>query len=351
VARALRVWLVVAMGAAAGCDSSPPAQTLQFLALGTIVEITAVDDHGRLPATQNRIEQHLEDWGREMYAFGNGELAQANAAFARQQCVETSPRLARLIRDAQRFERRHAGMFNAGLADLSRLWGLHEPNDSTWQPPDRDSIADLVSRTPRALNIELEANVACPAGNVGLDVGGFAKGHIINELRQMLEDGGIANAIINVGGDLQVHGRKHEMPWRVAIRDPRAGFAGALARIALDDGEAAFTSGNYERHRDFEGRRYGHILDPLSGDTLSAIASVTVIGRDATATDAAATALYVAASRAHARDETLSTLAAVADASDYVIVDAKGTVFVSSGLKNRVELFDSAGTTTVNFVN
>ncbi|MFK7887389.1 MAG: FAD:protein FMN transferase [Gammaproteobacteria bacterium] len=320
---------------------------MQILALGTVVEITTPGAGDRLQTVAPTLRQQLDDWGTQMYAYGDGELAQANAAFARAQCTSVSTRLAGLIRDAQRYERLHPGLFNAGLADLTRLWQLHEAgNDaqSDWQPPPKAGVLVQLESAPRALNLKLNHDQACPEGAVALDAGAFAKGRIIDELLDTLAGANIHNAIVNVGGDLKARGQGRGRAWRVAIRDPQGG---ALAGIELKDGEAVFTSGNYERFRDYQGRRYGHILDPVSGTPLTSIASVTVFGRHAADTDAAATALYVAASRARASHPKLTTLAPVENANHYVIVDTDGVVFVSKGLRERLQ-FQRPKTTQVH---
>jgi len=64
--------------------------------------------------------------------------------------------------------------------------------------------------------------------------------------------------------------------------------------LLLHDGEAAFTSGDYERYVERDGRRWHHILDPTTGRPAQHTAAVTVVTTDGTTADAAATALLVA---------------------------------------------------------
>ncbi|HSH29145.1 MAG TPA: FAD:protein FMN transferase, partial [Thiohalobacter sp.] len=73
---------------------------------------------------------------------------------------------------------------------------------------------------------------------------------------------------------------------------PRA--PGVLASIATRGDESIFTSGDYERYFEVNGKRYHHIIDPRSGYPANATASLTVIHTEAATADAAATALFVA---------------------------------------------------------
>lgn len=335
MARVWRVALIALALCAAACNRAPDVRTLEFLALGTVVSITAVDPEAVLTHLEPDLRRHLDDWGAQMYAYGEGELARSNARFITGRCTAVSERLRTLIDDAQHFETRHAGLFSAGLAQLTRLWHLHATPPEHWAPPPASAVAALVNPPPRARNLQPRNGQICATGPVALDVGGFAKGRMIDEVMAMLAAAGITQAIVNLGGDLKARGAHIDRAWRVAIRDPGGG---ALAGIEVADGEAVFTSGNYERYFEHEGKRYGHILDPISGHPLANIASVTVVGRDAAATDAAATALYVAASRAWASDPTLRSLPPVADAAHFVIVDIEGGVFATQSMRARLQV-------------
>jgi thiamine biosynthesis lipoprotein len=81
----------------------------------------------------------------------------------------------------------------------------------------------------------------------------------------------------------------------VAIRKPNS--KDVLAIIKVQGDESIFTSGNYERYHEFNGKRYAHIIDPKTGYGVEEIVSATVITNNGTKADAAATALIVAGSQ------------------------------------------------------
>jgi thiamine biosynthesis lipoprotein len=122
-----------------------------------------------------------------------------------------------------------------------------------------------------------------------LDLGAIAKGLAIDmaarELRQF-ED-----FSIDAGGDLYLGGRNPSgEPWSVGIRNPRR-TSELIDTLRVSD-RAVCTSGDYERVCSREDGGH-HILDPRTGMSPHASASVTVVAPTAILADAVATAAFV----------------------------------------------------------
>jgi thiamine biosynthesis lipoprotein len=79
--------------------------------------------------------------------------------------------------------------------------------------------------------------------------------------------------------------------WTVALRHPLRPDV-RLAEFTLD-GQALGTSGSGTQFFHYQGRRYGHIIDPRSGWPADQVLSATVIAPTAEQADALSTALYV----------------------------------------------------------
>ncbi|MCZ6855806.1 MAG: FAD:protein FMN transferase [Gammaproteobacteria bacterium] len=127
--------------------------------------------------------------------------------------------------------------------------------------------------------------------DVYVDLGGIAKGHAVDLCAAILAREGIEQGTISAGGDSRVVGDRRGKPWTVGIRDPRREDA-MLAVLPLID-TAVSTSGDYERFFEENGVRYHHILDPDTGDSARETRSVTVLGDNATFTDALSTSVFV----------------------------------------------------------
>ena len=125
-----------------------------------------------------------------------------------------------------------------------------------------------------------------------LDFGGIAKGYAVDRAIERLRARGVQNAIVNAGGNLRAIGSKDGQPWRIGVRDPRG--PGVLASLTITGDESVSTSGDYERHFEWQGVRYHHVLDPRSGYPAIGAVAVTVVAESAEKADVASTALMIA---------------------------------------------------------
>ena len=129
-----------------------------------------------------------------------------------------------------------------------------------------------------------------------LDLGAVAKGLAIDMAARELS--ALDNFAIDAGGDLYVAGCNPDgAPWSIGIRHPR--LLDQLSASLRLSNLAVCTSGDYERRSppgddDVDGADRGHhILDPRTGTSADAVASVTVVAPTAMAADALATAAFV----------------------------------------------------------
>ena len=124
-----------------------------------------------------------------------------------------------------------------------------------------------------------------------LDLGAVAKGLAIDMAARELKT--FEDYAIDAGGDLYVAGRGPDgAPWSIGIRHPRRDDQ--LIDSLQVSNLAVCTSGDYER-KDSEDSEYRghHLLDPRTGVSANAVASVTVVAPTAMAADALATAAFV----------------------------------------------------------
>jgi thiamine biosynthesis lipoprotein len=122
-----------------------------------------------------------------------------------------------------------------------------------------------------------------------LDLGAVAKGLAIDMAARELQP--LEDYAIDAGGDLYLGGRSPDgAPWSVGIRHPR--HDDRLIDSLHVSNRAVCTSGDYERLSVAENAGH-HILDPRTGVSANAVASVTVVAPTAMAADALATAAFV----------------------------------------------------------
>lgn len=304
----------------------------EFLGMGTLVHLSAwlPEDMSRetgeqaLLAVEARLRAFEQDWS----AWGEGALGQLNAALARGESVQVPAALQSLFTRAAQLSRDSGGLFDARIGALVQLWGFDDAAHYRSAPPAAQDIA--------ALRAQLAAAPAYSGPDYGpaavrFDFGAIAKGEATDLAMAELMKAGIADAIVNAGGNLRARGQRGPRPWNIGIRHPRP-EAGPrlLATLKIQGDEAVITSGDYERHFEFEGRRYHHLLDPRSGEPAQGLQSVTVVAADAALADAASTALFVAGP-AHWRET-----AARLGLDQVLVVDAAGRILATPRLHARL---------------
>jgi len=195
------------------------------------------------------------------------------------------------------------------------------------QRPDDETIDEELANIDYRYLILDESNktVAFKRVGVRINLGGIAKGYVVERGIALLRAKGIENAIVTAGGDSRLLGDRRGRPWMVGIRDPRKDGEVAIS-LPLQD-EAISTSGDYERYFDEDGVRYHHIIHPSTGIPASGVQSATVIGPDAVTTDALSTSVFVLGV-----DKGLRMIAALPD-YESIVINADGQVFYSAGLE------------------
>ena len=159
---------------------------------------------------------------------------------------------------------------------------------------------------------------------VRINLGGIAKGYVVERGVDILRRHGVEYGVVTAGGDSRLLGDRRGRPWMIGIRDPRKDGEVPIS-VPLED-EAISTSGDYERYFDEDGTRYHHIIKPSSGRPVEGVHSATVIGPDAVMTDALSTSVFVMGV-----DEGLKLIGCLPD-YEAIVIDADGQIFYSSGL-------------------
>lgn len=319
-----------------GCDAATQDFRHQIYAFGTLVTIdffatTPQSNAAAIAAIEARIRDIDRDWypWREYPDEPQGELQRINAAIAAGQAIEVSPLLAELVRRAAVLEQLSGGRFNPAMGRLTELWGFHDVARLRSSPPDELEIQTWLSASVSSDSLEWSGNeLRSNSPYVMLDLGGIAKGSILEQFVSILRDAGIENAIIDIGGDLTVLGHINGRPARIGIRSPRSDDT--LAWLDVMDGETVVTSGDYERFFEVGGRRYQHILDPRNGYPVAHTISATVLHQDPVLADAAATALLVAGPGA------FEELCAVLGLDEALIVSASGDLRLTQAMEKRL---------------
>jgi thiamine biosynthesis lipoprotein len=137
------------------------------------------------------------------------------------------------------------------------------------------------------------------------DFGGIAKGFAADEMIMVLDELGITQALVELGGDVVASGPPpNREGWSVRIETEE----GTAQEAIIFAHGAIATSGDAAQFHEVDGVRYSHIIDPKTGRALARSVQVTVIVRGGKSPGADADAIASAASVIMARGEEPSEL-------------------------------------------
>lgn len=209
--------------------------------------------------------------------------------------VAVAPEVMSILRFAKDMASQTHGAFDPTVGAL-KAWRFDE--GQTTLPSDREIDAQRQLIGYRGLTLDPVAGTArLQHKGMALDLGGIAKLPILEAGMNTLKAHGIANAMINGGGDVLVAGQMNGHPWRVGLRDPRAP-AQLLGVLHLRDQAVVASSGDYERFFLAQGVRQHHILNPATGRPTQGPRGVSLLAPDVASVNGLGAALMVMGSRA-----------------------------------------------------
>ncbi|MEM7612884.1 MAG: FAD:protein FMN transferase [Pseudomonadota bacterium] len=286
--------------ASGGCRPAAQSVSRQFFTFATQINVridapTGAAAHAAIDALQADFAIINRDW----YAFGDGELGQLNRTLQGTTRATVSPALGKLLAQALVLRDASSGLFDPGIGQVSALWGFDrfDAGDAPTTMPTASALARAIAIRDAGFTVTpADPDWVIETGRPGLviDVGGIAKGSALQRGASLLQRLGVERALLDAGGDIMTLGRNSGSRFRIGLRDPRA--TGVSAAVTVLPGEAVMSSGDYARYWVLDGNRYQHIIDPRDGSPVVAAQASTVIHRDPTLADAAATALIVAGS-------------------------------------------------------
>ena len=262
----------------------------------------------------HRIDNLMSSWKPD------SELSRVNARAA-QEPVTVSRELLGLVISALAFSEATGGAFDITYASAGKYYDYRKGIKPT--------VVQLEQALPaidyRHVRVDTASStIVFTHPGVRIDLGGIAKGYAVDQSIAILRKAGIDNALVSAGGDTRVIGERWGRAWKVGIRDPR-NRDGVVTMIPLKD-LAISTSGDYERYFEEDGVRYHHILNPGTGQSSSAVHSASIIGSNATATDALSTSIFVMGV-----EKGLQLIDSLPD-TEAVIIDNQGRMHYSAGL-------------------
>ena len=205
--------------------------------------------------------------------------------------MEVSDETISLLKKAISYSELSDGAFDISIGALSSLWNFKDHQDNHL-PAQKD--IDTALATVGYDNILIEGNtVTLKNPDTRIDLGGIGKGFIADQMKQYLNDEGIQEGIINLGGNVLTVGPKSSgETYKIGIQKPFDTTGSSIAFVEITD-ESLVSSGVYERYFEVDGKRYHHILNPTTGYPYdNGLLGVTIITDSSADADALSTTCF-----------------------------------------------------------
>nr|WP_299344671.1 FAD:protein FMN transferase [Allomuricauda sp.] len=185
------------------------------------------------------------------------------------------------------------GYFDPTVGVLVNAWGFGPGQQIELDSTRIDSLLEYVGFDKVSLTEKNTINKNHKS--IYFDFNAVAKGYAIDRLGAMLNERGVLNYLVEVGGEVLTKGTNtiSKKQWTVGIDDPQAEEGRQLKRIVSLENKAMASSGNYRKFRiDPEtGKKFVHTIDPKTGFTKnSSVLATSVVAETCAEADAFATA-------------------------------------------------------------
>ncbi len=242
-----------------------------------------------LKAIKSQIDRELKSFNQSLSTYvPDSEISRLN-----QQGFLTfeSKYFLPVLKKSKEVYEKTGGAFDPSIGLLVQAWGFG-PDKSIPDPAIEDSLKRIIGFDQVVFSDE---SVTVPH-HFQMDFSAIAKGYAVDLIGELLEEAGIENYLVEIGGEVRCRGVNEEnKSWSLGIEDPVAGLneRRLMAIVRLKD-RALATSGNYRNYYEKDGKTYTHIIDPRTGyTTRHHLLSVSVFASDCMTADAYATAFMV----------------------------------------------------------
>jgi thiamine biosynthesis lipoprotein len=251
--------------------------------MGTYLEVTVWHDE---PETAKRL---IRDAVREVHRLDeilsnydpDSALSHLNQR-AGAGVTRVPAELFALLTTARELSEKTGGIFDVTIGPLMELW-RHAAEDN--RLPSRKQLAQALAAVGyRNLALSRPDEVELTRSDMNIDLGGIGKGYAVDLVTQMFRAAGISTALINFGGSSMsaIGAPPGRNGWKIVIKSTDDRLRGA---IHLRD-TALSTSGSMGRSWTINGKKYGHLIHPLSGTPTTEARTALVVTWSATRAEA-----------------------------------------------------------------
>lgn len=274
-------------------DPAPPAGyaliRVSRRAMATTFEVALpYGTRDAIPAAEAALDL-IDDLEEQLTVYrDHSELSRLNAAGS----ADVEPRLFDLLGRCAGWTRESDGAFDIATGALVKAWGFYRREGRI---PNARELADAMRRSGMRHVVLNQTAVRFRVEGLELNLGAVGKGYALDRAAELLRrEWGVRSALLHGGGSsvLAIGTPPDDLRgWPVRLRHPTEDRS--LGTVYLNDrglGTSAATFQFFE----YNGRKYGHVLDPRTGRPAVGTASASATAPTAAEADAMSTAAFVA---------------------------------------------------------
>jgi thiamine biosynthesis lipoprotein len=281
------------------------------------------------------IDSILEKFNESLSTYRSGsEISQFNSGHA---VAFRLPFFYPVLKKAREVYVASGGAFDPTVGPLVNAWGFGTGKQR--KVPSQARIDSLLKLTGFDQITFDEQSVQKQKEGIYMDFNAIAPGYAADILGTFLEEKGVENYMIEVGGEVLCKGNNKEGKyWTIGINNPEYEQKGgqALQAIVQMNNRALATSGNYRNYYEQDGKKYAHTIDPKTGYPVQhSLLSVSVFAKDCITADAYATVFMVTG-----REKAMEFLEKDNELDAFfVYADEKGNLqtYTTEGIKPYIE--------------
>jgi thiamine biosynthesis lipoprotein len=285
--------LILCFSILTGC-SAPVVEKLEGPAQGTTYHISYWSE---LPVDSKDIEvsvkNELDIIDKTLSNYRPDSVIETFNSAENTNSQEVGSVIVSLVRVAQIVSKASQGCYDLSIKPLFELWGFRGDKLTIPDAPTIRKTLDQIGM--EKLEVADDSHLRKKQANLKVDLSSIAQGYSVQSISKVLEQKGITNYLVEIGGELKTRGHKPDaQAWRIAVERPLPGdqHMQKIMTMPKDLPMAVMTSGTYRHYFDDQGQRYSHILDARTGRPVAHdLVAVTVIHEDPTIADAWSTAL------------------------------------------------------------
>jgi thiamine biosynthesis lipoprotein len=277
-----------------GCSQPKEVQKFEGFAQGTTYHVSFwLDQSADIKTVKQAVDAEFRRLDQQLSNYRKDSVIEQFNANNSSEPQAVGEEIVALVEQARAVSVASQGCYDLTIKPLFELWGFR--GDKLTLPDDATVQATLKQVGFAQLEVVDATHLHKHIPALKVDVSSIAQGYSVKRITALLEQQGIENYLVEIGGELQTRGKKPDgLPWRVALEKPLPGERTMQKIITIKQTEplAIMTSGTYRHFFDLNGKRYSHILDARTGKPVThETVSVTVLHADPTQADAWSTAL------------------------------------------------------------